>query len=126
MSMLELPSRRSCQSLDGYVREHLQRLEQELATGVRYGALVDAAQAAGFSKVAVQSLHSAMHRARKKRAERGRAASQQSVGRSWLSRTGDEKHPVCPPEDDSVLLARRYRQLTRAPRPGTDEPDSLI
>jgi hypothetical protein len=126
MSMLELPSRRGCQSLDGYVRDHLQRLEQELAAGVRYGALVDAALAAGFSKVAVGSLHSAMHRARKRRAERTRVPTQQSVGRSWLSRTPGEKHPACPPEDDRVLLERRYRQLTRAPRFGTDEPDSLI
>ena len=126
MSMLELPSRRSCQSLDGYVREHLQRLEQELATGVRYGALVDAAQAAGFSKVAVQSLHSAMHRARKKRGKSRRNQSWKSVGRSWLSRSLEEKEAACQPEDDRVLLARRYRQLTRAPRPGTDEPDSLI
>jgi hypothetical protein len=126
MSVLELPSRRGCQSLDGYVREHLQRLEQELATGVRYVALVDAAQAAGFSKVAVRSLHSAMHRARKERAKRNPAPTRQPVGRSWLSRTGDEKHPVNSPEDDSVLLARRFRQLVRPPSPGTDERDSLI
>ena len=54
MSVLELPSRRGCQSLDGYVREHLQRLERELATGVRYGALVDAAR--GRQRVARQAL----------------------------------------------------------------------
>lgn len=126
MSVLELPSRRSHQSLDGYVREHLQRLEQELAAGIRYGALVDAVQAAGFSKVAVRSLHSAMHRARKGRAKRSPAPTRHPVGRSWLSRTGDEKQAVNSPEDDRVLLERRYRQLTRAPKPGTDEPDSLI
>jgi hypothetical protein len=126
MSALELPSRRGCQSLDGYVREHLERLEQELSTGVRYGALVDAAQAAGFSKVAVRSLHSAMHRARKRRAKRSPAPTRQPVGSSWPSRTGDEKHPVSSPEDDTVLLARRFRQLVRPPGPGTDERDALI
>jgi hypothetical protein len=126
MSALEFPSRRGCQSLDGYVREHLQRLEQELSTGVRYVALVDAAQAAGFSKVGVRSLHSAMHRARKRRGKRSPAPTRQPVGRSWLSRTGDEKHPVNSPEDDSVLLARRFRQLVRPPSPGTDERDALI
>ncbi len=126
MNPIELPSRKSRQSLDGYVRENLERLEQELLAGVPYESLGDATQAAGFSEVAVRSLRSSVHRARKKRGKSRRNQSWKSVGRSWLSRSLEEKEAACQPEDDRVLLARRYRQLTRAPRPGTDEPDSLI
>ena len=126
MNLIELPSRKSRQSLDGYVRENLERLERELLAGVPYESLGDATQAAGFSEVAVRSLRSSVHRARKKRGKSRRNQSWKSVGKSWLSRSKEEKESSCQPEDDRVLLERRYRQLTRAPRPGTDEPDSLI
>ncbi len=126
MSLIGLPPRRNQQSLNAYVRENLERLEQEVSAGVPYEALVNLALAAGFSKIAVLSLHSAMYRARKARPKRIRTLTQQSVGRSWLSRSKEENESSCQPEDDRVLLARRYRQLTRAPKPGTDEPDSLI
>jgi hypothetical protein len=126
MSLLDLPPRRNQQSLNAYVRDNLERLEQEVSAGVPYEALLNMALAAGFSKIAVLSLHSAMYRARKGRPKRIRVPTQQSAGRSWLSRSKVENESSCQPEDDRVLLARRYRQLTRAPRPGTDEPDSLV
>jgi hypothetical protein len=126
MSLIGLPPRRNQQSLNAYVRENLERLEQEVSAGVPYEALVNLALAAGFSKVAVLSLHSAMYRARKGRPKRIRVLTQQSVRKSWLSPSKEENESSCQPEDDRVLLEKRYRQLTRAPRPGTDEPDSLI
>ena len=126
MSLIELPPRRNQQSLNAYVRENLERLEQEVSAGVPYEALVNLALAAGFSRIAVLSLHSAMYRARKRRPKRIQVLTQQSVGRSWLSRSNEEKESAGQPEDDSVLLARRLRQLVRSPRPGTDEQDLLI
>jgi hypothetical protein len=73
MSLIELPPRRNQQSLNGYVRENLERLEQEVSAGVPYEALVNLALAAGFSKIAVLSLHTAqcIERARGDRSESG-------------------------------------------------------
>jgi len=81
MNLIELPSRKNRQSLDGYVRENLERLEQELLAGVPYESLRDATQAAGFSEVAVRSLRSSVHRARKKRGKSRWNQSRKSVGR---------------------------------------------
>lgn len=124
MNLIELPLRKDLQSLDGYVRENLERLERELLAGVPYKSLGDAAQAAGFSKLAARSLRSSVHRARKKRRAGPRKMTR--LGRSWLSRPLDQKESAGQPEDDSVLLARRLRQLARSPRPGTEEQDPLI
>src|SRR2546430_1136617 len=47
MNLIELPSRKSRQSLDGYVRENLERLEQELLAGVPYESLAQLAAGGG-------------------------------------------------------------------------------
>ncbi len=126
MNSIELPPRKDLQSLDGYVRENLERLEQELLAGVPYKSLGDATKAAGFSRLAARSLRSSVHRARKKRGLGPRNLTRHSVARSWLSRSVDQKETAGQPEDDRVLLARRLRQLVRSPRPGTDEQDLLV
>ena len=126
MNAIELPPRKDQQSLNGYVRDNIERLEQEVVSGVPYVALVKAALAAGFSKVAVLSLHSAMYRARKRRPPRTRGQAQHFASKAWLSLTVKQEESAGQPEDDSVLLARRLRQLVRSPRPGTDEQDLLI
>jgi hypothetical protein len=126
MNLIELPPRKDQQSLNGYVRDNIERLEQEVASGVPYAALVKAALAAGFSKVAVLSLHSAMYRARKKRPPRTRVLTQQFASKAWPSRAAGQEESAGQLEEDSVLLARRLRQLVRSPRPATDEQDLLI
>ena len=126
MSSIELPSRRDLQSLDGYVRENLERLEQELLAGVPYKSLWEATRVAGFSKLAARSLRSSVHRARKRRPPRTRVPAQSFASKAWLSRIVEQRESSGEPEDDSVLIARRLRQLVRSPRPGTDEQDLLI
>jgi len=55
MTIVELPPRRSRQSLNGYVRENLERFEKEVSVGVPYDSLAEAALAAGFSRLAPTS-----------------------------------------------------------------------
>jgi hypothetical protein len=126
MTIVELPLRRSRQSLNGYVRENLERLEKEVSVGVPYKALAEAALIAGFTKVAVLSLHSAMYRARKRRPKRARNAFAEAVERLRLESTPVNAGTQSAEEDDIRRLGRRLRQLVRAPRPGSDEPDLLI
>jgi hypothetical protein len=126
MNLIELPARKDLQSLDGYVRENLERLEQELLVGVPYKSLGNATQAAGFAALAARSLRSSVHRARKKRGVGPRSLTRPPVVKPWLNRSIAEGEPAGQPEDDSVLLARRLRQLVRSPRPGTDEQDLLV
>jgi hypothetical protein len=126
MSSIELPYRRDLQSLDGYVRENLERLEQELLAGVPYKSLGEATRVAGFSTLAARSLRSSVHRARKRRPPRSRVQTPKFASDAWLNRTVETQHTPGQPEDDSILLARRLRQLVRSPRPGTDEQDLLV
>ncbi|SRR6266403_1001928 len=125
MANVELPPRRSRQSLNVYVRENLERLEKEVFAGVPYEALVNTALAAGFAKVAVLSLHSAMYRARRLRPERARSPLPEAVLRPTGSPSIFEaRSPMT--ADYQTMLRRRYRELVRTPRPGSDEPDLLV
>jgi len=49
--MLALPAKKDQQSLHGYVRENLRRLEHELSAGVPYEALANAVRGLGFENV---------------------------------------------------------------------------
>jgi hypothetical protein len=126
MTIVELPPRRSRQSLNGYVRENLERFEKEVSVGVPYESLAEAALAAGFSKVAVLSLHSAMYRARKRRPKRARNAFAEAVQRMRLAPTSPNVRAQSAEDDDLRVLRRRLRELVRPPRPGSDEPDPLV
>jgi hypothetical protein len=122
----ELPLRRSRQSLNGYVWENLERLEKEISVGVPYKALVDAALIAGFTKIAVPSLHSAMYRARKRRAKRARNTFSEALQRLRLEPTPVNAGARSAEEDDVAALGRRYHQLVRSPMPGSNETDLLV
>jgi hypothetical protein len=126
MYQLELPSRRSQQSLSGYVREHLPQLEHELFAGVRYDALLGAACAAGFGKIPLRSLHSAIYRARRKRTGRRSVSVVRPVGRSRVIPPSEGGRVSPGSKDERALLARQFRELGRLPTPGTDEIDPLV
>jgi hypothetical protein len=126
MKSIELPPRMTDQSLDGYVLEHLPQLEQVLAVGVPYRALREATLAAGFAKMTVLSLRCAMKRARRKGPSRRRVPPRHIGGPSWLSPTPTGLQQASQVDDDDARLRRRFRELTHAPRPGTNEKDPVI
>jgi hypothetical protein len=128
MSLLALPSRRERQSLHGYVREHLQRLEQELCVGVPYQALASAMLAAGFAKVALRSIHNAVYRARKKQPAHARdpARSAAFVFTSPTPNPWAIEPLPSHAKGDRAAIGRRFRDLARPPNAGGDEPDPLV
>jgi hypothetical protein len=111
MTIVELPPRKSRQSLNGYVRENLERFEREVSVGVPYESLAEAALAAGFSKVAVLSLHSAMYRARKRRPKRSHNAFAEAVQRMRLAPASPNMGAQSAEDDD---LRRLGSSLSRA------------
>lgn len=125
MDLPELPNRKTDQSLDGYVHEHLQEFEQQLAVGVPYRVLLTAALAAGFSEIALMSLRTAVKRARRRQLQRKPVAARQPAAR-WRAAAAASRQAASEPEDDEVRLGRRFRQLVRSPAPGTDEKDLLV
>src|SRR5258708_39486098 len=124
---IALPSRKECQSLNGYVREHLQELESVLFSGVPYQALVGAAIAAGFRKATLRSIESAVYRARRKRPTRLAHSAPQPIAPAARTATPREVYSRPPLDTDvTAAIGRRFRQLVRPPRHGSGERDLLI
>ena len=126
MSLLTLPSRKERQSLRGYVREHLQRLEQELCVGVPYRALANAMLAAGFTKVALRSIQNAVYRARKKRPAHADDPARSAAAVFTSANPWAIDPPPSYAKGDRAAIGRRFRDLARPPSPGADEPDPLV
>ncbi len=125
--MLALPPKKEWQSLHGYVLEHLRYLEHELVVGVPYRTLASAVRAAGFRKVAVRSIRTAVYRARKKRPRLLAEAAPRVGGRLVAVSTPYDSQPQLPAAaDDKTAFGRRFRELARPPRPGSEEDDPLI
>lgn len=61
-----------CQSLSGYVREHLATFERLLKSGARYESLLEALVVAGFENPSYTALDSALYRARRQSAKSSR------------------------------------------------------
>jgi len=122
-----LPPRMGCQSLNGYVLDHLQKLENLLFSGVPYETLVGATLVAGFPSATLRSIESAMYRARRKcpawlarHALRPIEPAPRTAGpREAYSRASGDT-------DVTAAIGRRFRQLVRPPRPGSGEADLLI
>jgi len=91
--MLALPPKKERQSLHGYVREHLRHLEHELHVGVPYRTLAGAVRAAGFGKIAVQSIRTAVYRARKKRPRHFTDIAARPIGRPFANSPAFEMQP---------------------------------
>ena len=122
-----LPSRKKRQSLHGYVHEHMEAFECALSSGVPYQTLIEAALAAGFVKVAPRSIETAVYRARRKRPTRKAHSAPQPIVPASRTATPREMYSRPPLDTDvTAAIGRRFRQLVRPPRPGTDERDLLI
>ena len=124
--MLALPPKQERQSLHGYVLEHLRHLEHELLVGVPYRTVAGALRAAGFKKIAVRSIRTAVYRARKKRPRHLAEIAVRPVGRPFPGSPTFEMQPRLSPEarDERAAFGRRFRELARPPGPG--EPDPLV
>lgn len=72
-----LPPSRLCQSLSGYVREHLGTFERLLQSGTKYEALLDALVVAGFENPSYTALDSALYRARRNPSTLGKSVPTQ-------------------------------------------------
>ena len=122
-----LPPRRTRQSLHGYIYEHLHAVECALSFGVPYQTLIEAMFAAGFAKVTPKSIETAVYRARRKRPTHPARLVPQPIVPA--RRTATPREVTSRPALDTDLtseIGRRFRQLVRTPRPGSDEPDPLI
>jgi len=122
-----LPTRKKRQSLHGYAYEHLEALERALSSGVPYQTLIEATLAAGFVKVIPRSFEAAVYRARKKRLIQPAHSAPQPIFPTARA-APLQKFRSGPTLDGDVTaeIGRRFRQLVRPPRPGSDEPDLLI
>jgi hypothetical protein len=126
MNAVALPSRKDRQSLDGYVRQHLRHLEGELFSGVPYQALVSAVQAAGFAKVTLRAIRSAVYRARKRRPSHARNRALQTAVQMLADAGPQAMEPMAEAKDERAAIGRRFRELARPPGIRGEEPDLLI
>ena len=125
--MLALLPKKERQSLHGYVREHLRHLEQGLLVGGPYRTLAGAVRAAGFRKIVVRSMRTAVYRARKKRPGRSTDIAARPPARSFPKSPSFEMQPqLSEAQDGRPTFGRRFRELAMPPTPGTDEPDPLV
>jgi hypothetical protein len=124
---INLPARKKRQSLHGYAYEHLEEFECALSSGVPYQTLIEAMLAAGFVKVIPRSIETAVYRARKKRLMRpGHSAPQPIIPAARTALLQEVYSRPSLDADVTTAIGRRFRQLVRPPRPGSDEPDLLV
>jgi antitoxin ParD1/3/4 len=126
MPLPALPHRKGRQSLQGYVRENLEQLEHEIFAGVRYEALVRAIRASGFVKVALGSLHSAVFRARKMRAERAGVPPLQLAGKTRRVPTPEVVSAPSPARLETVSMSECAWDPPWSPSPRKDAPGPLM
>jgi len=112
--MLALPPKKDLQSLHGYVREHLRRLEHELSAGVPYEALAKAVHAAGFEKVPMRSIRTARCIERAGSDLHALPRRVPAAGRSSTSLAPlDTQASVSSAKDEGAAIARHFRELVR-------------
>jgi sugar/nucleoside kinase (ribokinase family) len=119
-----LPAREGEQRLHGYVRQHLQLIEQALSFGIPYTAITEAGHTAGFAGTSVHTVEQAMYRARRHKPRfavtleprPAPEATPSPLPRSSLT-------PRITIKEDMAAIRRRFQELARPPKPG--EPDPL-
>jgi hypothetical protein len=118
-----LPAREGEQRLHGYVRQHLQLIEQALSFGVPYTAITEAVHMAGFAGTSVHTVEQAVYRARRYKPRFAvtlapRPAPQLPTGLS----TRPSHTSRSSMKEDMAAIRRRLQQLARPPGPGEDDP----
>jgi hypothetical protein len=122
-SVFVLPARIGQQTLHGYVRARLRKIEQALSFGVPYTAITDAVHTAGFAGTSLRTIEQAVYRARRYKPRFAvtlgpQAASAAPPGppRRW------SPAPPAAIEEDTAAVRRRFQELARPPGPGEDDP----
>jgi hypothetical protein len=118
-----LPARIGQQTLHGYVRAHLRRIEQALSFGIPYTTIAEAMHEAGFAGTSVHTVEQAVYRARRYKPRfavtLGPRAASEPPARP-LSRS--LQAPPSSTKEEMAALRRRFRELARPPGPGEDDP----
>jgi sugar/nucleoside kinase (ribokinase family) len=121
-NVFALPAREGEQRLHGYVRQHLQLIEQALSFGVPYATITEAVHTAGFAGTSVHTVEQAVYRARRYKPRFAvtlapRPAPGPASPPSRLSHT-----PQSSMKEEMAAIRRRLQQLARPPGPGEDDP----
>jgi len=118
-----LPARIAQQTLHGYVRAHLRRIEQTPSFGIPYTTITEAVHEAGFAGTSVHTIEQAVYRARRYKPRFAvtlgpRAASATPAGppRRW------SPAPQSSMKEEMAVFGRRFRKLAALPGPGEDDP----
>ena len=118
-----LPARRSEQTLHGYVRQHLQLIEQALSFGVPYTSITEAARTAGFAGTSVHTMEQAVYRARRYKPRfavtLGPRDASESLARP-ISRSPQAPPPLM--KEDMAAMRKRFQELARPPKSGERDP----
>ena len=123
VNVFALPARVARQRLHGYVREHLQRIEQALSFGIPYASITEALHAAGFPDTSLHTIEQAVYRARHYKPRRvARPGPQLPFARAASLRARAPDARPSSMKEDMANIARRLRELARPPRPGEEDP----
>jgi len=123
-NVFALPARRSEQRLHGYVRQHLQLIEQALSFGIPYTTITEAVHTAGFVGTSVHTMEQAVYRARRYKPRFAVTLGPRSVSQPPASPPSRLPHTPLQSsmKEDMAALRRRFQQLARPPGPGEDDP----
>jgi sugar/nucleoside kinase (ribokinase family) len=118
-----LPAREGEQRLHGYVRQHLQLIEQTLSFGVPYTAITEAVHMAGFAGTSVHTVEQAVYRARRYKPRFAVTLAPRPVSQLPASPPSRLPHtPQSSMKEEMAAIRRRFQQLARPPGPGEDDP----
>ena len=121
-SVFALPTRKAQQTLHGYVRQHLQLIEQALSFGIPYTTITEAAHTAGFAGTSVHTMEQAVYRARRYKPRFAVTLGPQPPSQPPAAPPPQWSAPHSPTKEDMASIRRRLRELARPPRPGEDDP----
>jgi hypothetical protein len=129
--LLAFPPKEGRQTLQGYVRIHLDQFERALGGGLPYEDLTQSVRAAGFKDCTIPWLRLAVFRARRQLGRRVIDPAPQSSGESAAGPSTQVLHEPAsganaPKRGEAGKFGKRYYELLRRPLPGSDEPDPLV
>jgi hypothetical protein len=122
-NVFALPARIADQTLHGYVRQHLQLIEQALSFGVPYTTITEAVHTAGFAGTSVHTVEQAVYRARRHKPRFAVTLGPRPASEPQASPPSRLPHtPQSSMKEDMAAVRRRFQQLARPPGLGEDDP----